>query len=184
VTLENTKHKLAEASYFLGQAKLSLTEPVILSYYLSAFVSAARSVTFVMQFEFGKNQEHKEWYEKKQEKMKTDRIFSIFKDLRDITIHQQGKVRFKRKILVQISEPPIINSETLGFKLIRNGKVIKESNPIHAPPVINSETPDIKPEVKVILESAPQRNGIDTCNKYLEKLNKVVSDAETMVNRI
>jgi hypothetical protein len=55
VSLQDTKHKLYEASFFLDKVKSSIAEnPDVLSYYLSAFVSAGRSVTLVMQKTFVK----------------------------------------------------------------------------------------------------------------------------------
>ena len=50
MSLQDTKHKLNEASFILDKVKSSIAEkPDVLSYYLSAFVSAGRSVTLVMQ---------------------------------------------------------------------------------------------------------------------------------------
>jgi hypothetical protein len=55
VSLQDTKHKLYEASFFLDKVKSFIAEnPDVLSYYLSAFVSAGRSVTLVMQKTFVK----------------------------------------------------------------------------------------------------------------------------------
>jgi hypothetical protein len=72
-----TRHKLGEATFFLQQVKSVLDQPEILSYYLSAFISAARSVTMVLQFENGENQEFIDWYSKRQKDMKKDDILGI-----------------------------------------------------------------------------------------------------------
>jgi hypothetical protein len=93
-----TRHKLGEANFFLQQDKSVLDQPEILSYYLSAFISAARSVTMVLQFENGENQEFIDWYSKRQKDMKNDDIFSFFNSLRIDTIHLEGKIRFRRKV--------------------------------------------------------------------------------------
>jgi hypothetical protein len=150
--LEDTKHKLEEASFFLGKVKSCLDDPIGLSYYLSAFVSAGRSVTWVMQSEFGKNQEHKEWYEMKMKDMTEDNILDFFNSVRIITIHQEGKVRFRRKISVYVIEPPPI------------------------------EQPTPSREIELFLENAPEKNGIKLCNQYLQKLSDLVTDAEKMIN--
>jgi hypothetical protein len=45
--LEQTQKKLREAEFFLGQLRAEAhREPEVFDYYLSAFVSAGRSVTF------------------------------------------------------------------------------------------------------------------------------------------
>ena len=107
MSLEGTHRKLREADFFLQQCKLTLDQPEILGYYLSAFISAARSVTFVLQVEIGKNHEFKAWYSKKQEYMKNDRIFSFFNSLRVETIHREGKIKFRRKIFLEIIEADV-----------------------------------------------------------------------------
>jgi hypothetical protein len=93
-----TRHKLREANFFLQQVKSTLDQPETLSYYLSAFISAARSVTMVLQFENGENQQFIDWYSKMQKDMKKDEIFSFFNSLRIDTIHLEGKIRFRRRV--------------------------------------------------------------------------------------
>lgn len=93
-----------EVKFFLEKMESSLDDPEILVYYVSAFLSAARSVTLVMQFEIGKNHEFKNWYTGKQEEMKKNKIFNLFNSLRVETIHLEGKIRFRRKVSLQIIE--------------------------------------------------------------------------------
>src|SRR6476659_3376674 len=86
---------------------LTLDQPEILSYYLSAFISAARSVTFVLQVEIGKNHEFKAWYSKKQEHMKEHPMFFFFNSLRVETIHLEGKIKFRRNVSQHIIEAEV-----------------------------------------------------------------------------
>lgn len=55
-----TKRKLAEAQYFLGQLDYN---SVHFDFIFSAFVSAARSVLWVMSSEFNGNEEWKNWFD-------------------------------------------------------------------------------------------------------------------------
>lgn len=182
--LQDTTHKLNEAGFFLVKAKSSLTNPEELSFYLSAFVSAGRSVTWAMQKEFGDNPGYLIWYEEKQKQLRNDRVFTIFKDLRNITV-KEGKLEFKRRINVLINEKISIG-DSVSFKVIRNGKVIRESKPQeHAVEVTDSEKnsagvtePD---KVEVILDDAPGTEGIELCNQYLKRLRTLVDDAENMI---
>jgi hypothetical protein len=48
----STIHKLEEAAYFLGQMKSTVEDDKVYSFNLSAFVTAARSVTLIMNVEF------------------------------------------------------------------------------------------------------------------------------------
>jgi hypothetical protein len=86
ISLQDTKHKLNEDSFFLDKVKSFMDDnPDVLSFYLSAFVSAARSVTLVMQKTFvKKNPKYKKW------DMSLNKTFDIFKNLRNLIIHEEG----------------------------------------------------------------------------------------------
>jgi hypothetical protein len=58
----DTQQKYNEAEYFLEMMKENDENRQRFKYNLSAFLSAARSVTFVLQKECSKNPEFKEWY--------------------------------------------------------------------------------------------------------------------------
>jgi hypothetical protein len=146
--LNSTNRKLREAEFFLNQVELTLDQPEILMYYISAFVSAARSVTFVMQYEIGKNHEFKAWYLKKQKQMNEDEIFSLFNSLRFGTIHNDGKVKFTRKISLRIIEA-------------------------------NVKQPPRK--ITLYFEDMKERDGLEVCEVYLDKLSRLVKGAETFV---
>jgi hypothetical protein len=97
MSLQDTKHKLYEASFILDKVKSSIAEnPDVLSYYLSAFVSAGRSVTLVMQKTFvKKNPKYKKWYAKKKSNMIRNKTFVLFENLRNLVIHKEGRVQFQ-----------------------------------------------------------------------------------------
>jgi hypothetical protein len=178
--LDDTKHKLNEASFFLLKAKSSLTNPVELSYYLSAFVSAVRSATWSMQKEFESNSRYKNWYKRKREQMKDNNIFTIFKDLRNITV-KEGKLKFNRRINVSFNEN-ISVSGSVGFKVIRQGKVIRESPPPEVPSKMKTEKKDKGFSVEVFLDNAPDEEGYGLCEQYLDRLVTLVNEAERMIS--
>lgn len=171
--LDNTKHKLDEASFFLDKVKSSLTNPIELSFYLSA----GRSVTWSMQKEFGDNSRYLKWYDEKKQEMRNDEIFTIFKNLRNITV-KEGKLEFKRNINVSVNEEIGI-TDSVGFKVIRNGEVIRESksddrSTKESKPEKNSNTVSQTNKVEVLLDNAPGREGIELCDHYLNKLKTLV----------
>jgi len=83
--MSDTKEKLREAEFFLNQMEYSKSNPDTFRYYLSAFLSAARSITLVMQTEFGKYPNFKNWYE--QINIKNDKELAFLNEKRRITIH-------------------------------------------------------------------------------------------------
>ena len=80
-----------------------------------------------MQKEFNHNLRYLIWYRAKQEEMKKDNIFTIFRYSRNITV-KEGKLEFKRRINVPLNEQINI-TDSVGFKVIRKGEVIKEFKP-------------------------------------------------------
>jgi hypothetical protein len=56
-----TENKLEEAKYFFNQMKDNLHNPQILGFNLSAFITAARTVTWFMQKENAPNPRFKTW---------------------------------------------------------------------------------------------------------------------------
>jgi len=68
--MNNTEDKLSEAKYFLERMKEHVMDREAFRYNLSAFLTAFRSVTFIMRKEYNKISEFEEWYRKKQIEMK------------------------------------------------------------------------------------------------------------------
>jgi len=89
----DTQQKYNEAEYFLGMMKENIEDRQKFKYDLSAFVSAARSVTLVLQTEVkSKNRDFDEWYSKKQMLMGKDELLKFFNEQRIIVIHTRGSI--------------------------------------------------------------------------------------------
>lgn len=61
-----------------------LGNPVVFPYYLSAFVSALRSVTYYLQKQYAHDERFKEWYSAKQEAMKADPVLKMLHEKRNM----------------------------------------------------------------------------------------------------
>ncbi len=87
-------NKINEADFFFGKLKHSSTEPVNRSeteYYLSAFLSAARSFTFVLQKMCKNNNEFngfEDWYEKQKEKFQIYKFSDYFVEFRNVALKE------------------------------------------------------------------------------------------------
>jgi hypothetical protein len=71
------RQKFSEAAYFYNSMLPHRTNPVVFPYYLSAFVSALRSVTYYLQKQYAHDERFKEWYAPKQEAMKADPVLKM-----------------------------------------------------------------------------------------------------------
>lgn len=79
--------KWKEAKFFNG--KLDTASGDAFRYYLSAFISAGRSVTFALQKEYRDDEAFEEWYRAKQEKMKTDPLMRVMSEMRNHAIKRK-----------------------------------------------------------------------------------------------
>ena len=87
--MNNTEDKLSEAKYFFERMKEHVMDREAFRYNLSAFLTAFRSVTFIMRKEYREISGCREWYCKKQIEMKKDEKMKLLKEKRNITIHQK-----------------------------------------------------------------------------------------------
>lgn len=85
-SLHGSIEKLLEAEYFL--AGLTVTSGSEFGYNLNAFLSACRSVTFVMQKSFSHVPGFSAWYANCRSRMKSDRAMGFFLELRNISQHE------------------------------------------------------------------------------------------------
>jgi len=75
--------KVAEADYFLGRMKETATGIEEFRFLFSAFVSAARSVTFSLQAVMSGYPEFDSWYPSRQKRLKESKLARFFVDLRN-----------------------------------------------------------------------------------------------------
>lgn len=75
--------KVAEADYFLGRMKEVSSDFEQFRFLFSAFVSAARSVTFSLQAVMSRYPDFDLWYQSRQQRLKDSRLARFFVDLRN-----------------------------------------------------------------------------------------------------
>ena len=83
------RQKFSEAAYFYNGMLPHRTNPVVFPFYLSAFVSALRSVTFYMQKQYAHEAAFGPWYEAKQEEMRADPVLKMLVEKRNLALHQE-----------------------------------------------------------------------------------------------
>jgi hypothetical protein len=80
-------YKVQEAEYFLRQLREKSFNFGDIQFTTSAFVSAARSVTFAMQGSLKGNAKFDDWYAEKQAELRGDALAKFFHDFRTVTQH-------------------------------------------------------------------------------------------------
>ncbi len=84
-----TQHKAREAEFHLQQAKKHYQSDEEFAFYLSAFLSAARNITFHMQKQYGKQEFFPEWYSAERTQMEADSDLQYLKNARNSDIHEE-----------------------------------------------------------------------------------------------
>jgi len=83
------RQKFSEAAYFYNRMLAHRTNSVVFPYYLSAFVSALRSVTYYLQKQYAHDPRFTQWYAKKQDAMKADPVLKMLHEKRNTALHAE-----------------------------------------------------------------------------------------------
>lgn len=84
--MTSTGKKLREAKYFLNQLRTNVRNKTLAGYYLSAFLSSARSVLWVMRAEYSAKKGWEKWFQKKDLPIYQQRILEKITELRNIAV--------------------------------------------------------------------------------------------------
>lgn len=87
-----TDHKIREAEYFWNCAKKSQASSEIEAFNYSAFFSAFRSATFVLQAEYKHTQGFEDAYQELQKTLADSQVFSELKEARNTVLKEGAKV--------------------------------------------------------------------------------------------
>jgi hypothetical protein len=195
--MTDTKHKLEEAEYFFMGMKSNIEVDKIFSFNLSAFLTSARSVTYIMQKEFNHVKEFGRWYITKKEVISSDADFKFFNDMRVATVHT-NPIMPNKKVSISIIEPAISVTDSVAIKVIRAGKVVQDTpNTIEK---VLKPFKSIQSQIRSILaafnpykkykmykgqrnisrffKERPNDDLIELCEKYLQKLRELVDECE------
>lgn len=138
--------KLAEADFFLGKLENSLMNLFESRCYFSAFVSAARSVTFALQAVMKSQVDRfKEWYELKQKELKRDPLTRFFHDARTKAQH-------------------------IGLNLVNAGRMTMVDGKPMVKLYFQSST------LEAPLKNAPPYDVITSCTRYLTSLVSLIHE--------
>ena len=167
--------KLEAAAYHLEQMTKNLNDSKIFSYYLDAFLSSSRSVTFALKKEFSKNAKLMAWYIEKQNEMRKDPLMSFFVQMRNVTV-KEGTPDKKTEASINLFSTLTI-SDSVSIKLTRaNGtEEYYESPQNMKTPVVNEKDP--VQITKYYFLEYPERDIVSLCSEYGSKLTELVEEA-------
>ena len=97
-----TEIKLADARMQLDLADSHIDDGAVVRSCINAFISLARSVTFVMQVESGSSTPLRSWYDQEMAALKDAPLMRYFHEQRTVTIHR-GNVKVDQKRFAVLS---------------------------------------------------------------------------------
>jgi hypothetical protein len=155
--LVRISEKLKEADFFLGQMAHSHRNIEELNYYFSAFASAARSVTFVLQYVGSAIEGFDSWYAEVQSRQRSDKVAKYLLEARN-------------------------ESQKTGAQPIAYGEVIKlpsgEERLINYFSYVGSSPPAEVPDMDVLATCNHQmRNLVQITGEFFDRFEDSVWDA-------
>jgi len=173
----DTHDKLNEAHYFLERMAENQNDRDPFRYNLSAFLAAARSVTFFMQEEYAKVSGFQEWYDNQRKLMEGDELMKMLKEKRDLTIHREP-LSLNAHVSVTACDTVTISEGLVLVKYDSEGREVSRIEKREPP----KPAPEPKPptvEWKWYFAEIPQIDVLDACAQYIKKLGDLVSECET-----
>ena len=177
VLWSETQDKLAEARYFLDQMRRYKNDADSFRFVLSAFLSAARSVTLFMQKEYGSRPGFDDWYQQKQAELANDPDMKLFNEKRVITVHKGSlRLRGDHKVEMTASIHPV---GSLEIKVVRADGSVEHVSPVPHRRLRRLRIPRPRSFVRVSdrhFEEAPDRDVIVMSGAYFGRLQALVEE--------
>ncbi len=176
--MRRTRQKLDEAAYFLQRVQEHYFDALEdngrpLIYYVSAFVSAARSVTWIMKSEYGGLDGWKAWYDARKPTAEDQALLRKFTDVRN---RSQKADPLRVGIRVYASPEGERPSDIpANPKLQRYWITIREIDPPSGNPRSMEAVLD---SIECSLPELGEEDLLRACNRYFELLNRLVHECE------
>lgn len=181
-----TRRKLEEAEFFLTQLRPNYNKDRKFDFYLSAFVSAARSVPWAMQAEYATRPGWREWYDAKKPDSEELRLFKGTTTVRNRS-QKAGALRTLSHVkvagLVMPNGDEMLPKEILA-RAMREGipaKIGGVSGKYTVEYVIDGQLIMLLAK-KVIferqLQEFPGEDILDVCDRYYKAISALVAQCE------
>jgi hypothetical protein len=181
--MTRTRRKLNEAHFFLGRLEQNQDEETECDYYLSAFISSARSVLWIMRSEYESIGGWEDWYTSK---MPDEDGQSFLKKINSIRVRSEKAVPLETSFLIvlltsQMEMTPELKA-TLEYFKDRDVTCTIDSSNERLRAKIDDGHRVFEADAKVVqaLDEFPDEDIVDVCKKYHSLLEQMVSECESV----
>ncbi len=183
--MTNTRAKLSEARFFLDKMKENRLKKPDFDYYLNAFISSARSVTWVMKHEYIKIDGWEKWWGSRNFSEDEQTLLKQSNDLRTKS-QKEEHVISKTRVVMNIPAQGL-TAELINFWISSEGKKIKME--IEKSYDTNTETITVSDgttkfvgqleKIYPVLDEVPDNKDVlEFCENYWNLLLKIVEECE------
>lgn len=180
--MPDTFDKLQEAKFFFEQMSNYQTNRSGFKYNLSAFLSAFRSITYLMQKEYSKIQDFENWYQGKQEELKLNERMKLLNCMRVITIHK-ASIHPMAQIYASIEET-VWATDEINATVIHADRTVEKSDQkifekiVLPPEAIITPRESIDDKWLWVFNEYPNSDIMTICNECLILMENIVSECE------
>jgi hypothetical protein len=173
-----TRMKLNEAAFFLQKVDEHYVDALAegvrpLFYYVSAFVSASRSVTWIMRSEYGRLDGWETWFEARTPDSKGRALLAKFTTIRNRLTKSEPIVGSLRAHLTSVDIPPSVPADP---KVQSYRATLERIKPPAAIPHIMEARID---SVEWRLPELDAEDLLRACSQYFALLDELVRDCES-----
>ncbi len=168
----DTRWVLDQSRFFLEKMRGLLANPREFVYYLNAFISSARSVTFIMRGEFSKRTGFQSWYDFKQTELRRNLIFQYFNEHRRLLTHVRA---LKEPSYAFIHNPDELLRGYTAYVVTGTGSTLRL--------VIQDDVQERRRKVlgnqpDYFFEDINDKSVLEMCDSYVNELANLVETAE------
>ncbi len=185
--LSKTRNKLKEARFFLEKLREKNVKVPDINFYLSAFISAARSVLWIMRAEYKDVAGWKEWYDSIKPSSSEKKFLKGMTEIRNRSIKEEPLQLYGSVSVIIPKESQTEELKQWIIKQHKNRQVlsIKFEPSKHSKKVetfVGADRVITTGRVKKVffnLEEFPSKDIVSVCTKYFKLLNKMVRECES-----
>ncbi len=165
MSIPQTKRKLREARYFYGKmherARMAFGEHEEFDFFLSAFLNAGRSVSFVLQKE--RSDEYKAFFSawKKALQPSEQQLLDFMNSERVSEVHRTGSTRDRQNVVIPIRHSYRDESGSVSLA---------------APPGLEKNPASVFKPVYFFKVDGIERNVLDVCKEYIDLLGVLIEE--------
>jgi len=169
--MTNTRDKLNEAKHFLEEMRRFSPQTDAFRYTYTAFLSAIRSITLVMQKEFSGASGFSDWYANKQAIMENHSVLKYLHRQRNLAHHERPVLIYPIGVAERVTE-----NNRITYTLTGTGDTLN-LNPVFSVPCPQYAGPV---EVKYYFSDFTDRTKdvMTICQEAITTLEKIVAECE------